>query len=570
MRITGGPLLGIVLAVAGCTERSAPTAPAVHVASVVVTPSEATIGIRASIQLTATTRAADTSVLAGRAVTWISESPAIVTVTQAGLVTGLAAGGPVTISATSEGKTGTAMITVRAAMAAVASVTVTPAQPNVLVSRTWQLTATVKDAAGNFLPDRTVTWASSNTALATVTGTGLVTGASAGSDTITATSDGVSGRAILAVKPIFAAPALAVVDAGEAYACGVTPAGAVYCWGVNRSDQLGAQATDDCTGAQDCNPAAVAVSGTITFASVSASVGSGMGYHTCGLTPEGVAFCWGYNGQGQLGNGTTADGLTPLAVAGGLIFKSLSTGAQHTCGVTLDRKPYCWGDNEVGQLGNGSTTNSSTPVPVSGGLLFDMVSAGSVTTCGLTPDGAGYCWGFNRYGQFGNGQVSDIPPPSPVPVSGGLVFASLSAGVYHTCGVSRDGAAYCWGNNRLGQLGNNSYTDSYAPVAVGGGYAFGALTASNDHTCGITASAVAYCWGWNYNGALGTGSRTDSPTPVPVSGGLVFTSLTTGNSYSCGATGDGAAYCWGLGPNGQLGNGSNTGSTVPIKVVGQP
>src|SRR2546425_101613 len=124
----------------------------------------------------------------------------------------------------------------------------------------------------------------------------------------------------------------------------------------------------------------------------------------------------------------------------------------HTCGVTTAGAAYCWGDNSNGQLGDGSTTNGSSPVPVAGGLRFAAVSAGYLHSCGVTPTGAAYCWGSNGAGQLGDGTKSDRS--NPVSMRGGVPFAAVSAGVLHTCGIMVAGATYCWGFNRNGQLGN--------------------------------------------------------------------------------------------------------------------
>ncbi|TMQ08144.1 MAG: hypothetical protein E6J91_33910 [Deltaproteobacteria bacterium] len=134
-------------------------------------------------------------------------------------------------------------------------------------------------------------------------------------------------------------------------------------------------------------------------------------------------------------------------------------------------------------------------------------------------------------------------------VLGGLTFVSVSAGAHHTCGVTNSGAAYCWGDDSAGQLGDGDSTSHLSPVAVQGGLTFASVSAGFDHTCGLTTGGVAYCWGRNDGGALGDGTTTPAfvRTPVAVSGRLTFKSLSAGFGLTCGVTNPGTAYCWGEG-----------------------
>jgi len=354
----------------------------------------------------------------------------------------------------------------------------------------------------------------------------------------------------------------ALLSAGNIHTCGVTPAGAAYCWGYNGDGELG----NETMASFSATP--VAVSGGLAFAAVSAgdAVDAG-GQHTCGITRAGAAYCWGYNGFGALGNGTTANSTTPVAVSGGLTFVAVSAGGGHTCGVTPTGAAYCWGYNSYGQLGNGTTTNSTTPVAVSGGLAFATIDAGkNVHTCGVTPAGAAYCWGYNGAGGLGNGTTTDSA--IPVAVSGGLTFAAVSGGAVHTCGVTPAGAAYCWGYNSDGELGTGTTTYSFSttPLAVSGGLVFKTLSTGGFQACGVESAGATYCWGWNMDGQLGNGTTTSSASPVAVSGGLAFTALSGGNQHTCALTQAGAAYCWGHNAYGELGNGTTIATDAPVPV----
>src|SRR5437588_8882278 len=228
----------------------------------------------------------------------------------------------------------------------------------------------------------------------------------------------------------------------------------------------------------------------LTFAQVSARE-----YYACGVTTAGAAYCWGYNGDGELGNGTTTTSPTPVAVSGGLTWAAVSAGLYHTCGVTTAGAAYCWGYNGDGELGDGTTTASTTPVAVTGGLTFAPVSGGGFSACGVTTAGAAYCWGYNGIGELGNGTTTNSA--TPVAVAGGLTWAAVSAGLYHTCGVTTAGAAYCWGNNGNGELGDGTTTASTTPVAVTGGLTFATVSAGGFSACGVTTAGAAYCWGFN-------------------------------------------------------------------------
>ena len=410
-----------------------------------------------------------------------------------------------------------------------------------------QLTAVLVDSAGSSVFGFRTTWSSDNTAVAPVSAGGVVTGAAGGTATVTATSAGFTATASVTVTAL----RFSAVSAGLNTTCGVTTVGEIWCWG-----SLGGPNTF----------VPVKIPGGLTFRSVSAGH-----YYACALTAAGVAYCWGDNSSGQLGDGTTTSRTDPVAVAGGLSFTTLSTsraGYPHTCGLTTDGSAYCWGFNNEGELGDGSTVSSSTPVAVAGGHSFAAISAGGYHTCGRTNAGTIYCWGNNSSGELGNGSftVSTVP----VAVSGGFIFSSITAGGSHTCGLTAGGAAYCWGNNTAAQLGIGASQSQFSttPLAVAGGLSFQMMSAGSAYTCGATGLGSAYCWGSIYSSSPFTDIETDLiPTAVP--GGLTFTSISVAG-HSCGLATDARAYCWGFNYEGELGNLYGFSSTSPIRVVGQP
>ena len=394
--------------------------------------------------------------------------------------------------------------------------------------------------------------------------------------------------------------AFAALSVAGGHTCGVIATGAVYCWGVNTEGQLGTATDLDC--GVRCSTIPVAVAGGLTFQSVSAG-----NFHTCGVTANGAAYCWGDNSYGVLGADTAitnpcyalpyAGGCPyPVPVAGGLTFRSISAGYEHTCGVTTQGAAYCWGANLSGALGADSATLAQncrtafgcrTPVPVSGGHNFTVVSAGKALSCGVTTGGAAYCWGSNASGELGIGTAVgpehcggfpaaplDSCSRVPVEVEPGLVFTAITALDVSACGLTIGGHAYCWGHN-AGLIGTDLVPlDSSAATPVPVGYLnYASLAAGFQYACGVRGTGAALCWGVGDNGVFGNGTTTHiSATPLGIAGGHLFQILSAANGvldHTCGLTLDGVAYCWGSNLLGELGDGSTNSSVVPVPVVGQ-
>src|SRR5450759_3959508 len=186
------------------------------------------------------------------------------------------------------------------------------------------------------------------------------------------------------------------------------------------------------------------------------------------------------------------------------------TGGYHTCALAPSGQAYCWGLNTYGELGDNTTTDRSTPIAVQQGVVtFTSITAGWGHTCGLTSAGAAWCWGYNGNGRLGDNTITLRLTPVAVQ-QGGVTFTSITAGDSHTCGLTGAGAAYCWGRNDSGPVGDNTTTDRHTPVAVQqGGVTFASITSGRWHTCGLTSAGAAYCWGWNVNGQLGDITTTD-------------------------------------------------------------
>lgn len=302
---------------------------------------------------------------------------------------------------------------------------------------------------------------------------------------------------------------VAAVVSGAAHSCALTTGGGVKCWGSNAFGALGNNATTN---------SSVPVNVVGLTSGVIAIATGGDASHTCAITSAHGLRCWGNNNYGQLGNGANANSGVPVDVTGlSAGVASVAVGQENTCARTTAGGAKCWGSNGYGQLGNGSTTGSSVPVDVSG-LTSGVasVSVGSFNTCGLTTAGGVKCWGSNVQSSLGNGSTADSSVP--VTVSGlGSGVGAISSGRYQSCALTTGGGLKCWGYNLSGQLGDASNTNHGVPVDVSGlTSGVSSVSAGFDYTCARTTAAAVKCWGLNSFGQLGNNSTANSNVPVTV------------------------------------------------------
>ena len=453
---------------------------------------------------------------------------------------------------------------------AVASVEISADSLVVEVGQPLKLNVTLRDQAGKVLTDRKVTWIVTSPASVGPGDTARMM--APGEAGLVAQVERVSASITLRAGPL----RFQQVSAGDEHTCAITAPGFAYCWGRNSRGQVGVGDTASRRSPAAVSGARIVRSLSTGSESTCALDEGGEAYcwgltrlpttggeaevhwvpflspyglftaisvgqeQWCGTDQAGL-YCWGY----------FPEPIDPLTMEGGwfldgpYIFASdppitgLSTGDRHSCGLTPDGRGICWGVNTLGQLGDGTLNHTPTIVgawpnlvfepqlaTVSTDVRFTQIASGSTHTCALDGSGGAYCWGDNREGQLGTAPGtectwSDVTGPyncrtTPAPVSGSLVFRSISAGFRFTCGITTQGGAYCWGQNAHGQLGNGGRTSATAPSPVGGGLLFEDVSAGTDHACGLTTDGRLYCWGRGLEGQLGNGQTSDALLPVAV------------------------------------------------------
>lgn len=295
------------------------------------------------------------------------------------------------------------------------------------------------------------------------------------------------------------------LSTGYYHACALTDEGRAWCWGATPAADNAGQLGNGSESEGTTSP--VSVRTDAVFSQVTAGQ-----MHTCALAPDGRVWCWGDNQWGQLGDGTTRNRSVPVPVSGDHRFASVSAGGGHTCGATASGAVLCWGDNFFGAVTGSALAH--TPDTCSGGgdrrctLLpqavaisepVERVSSGYASTCAVARDGTWYCWGGS--------QTSAAPPVllTSTPVRG------ISTGAGHWCAFTAAGEAVCRGGNGLGQLGTGDEPDfAPTPIPVSGGISFRSLATGMFHTCGISGEGFAYCWGSNHYEALGGAGATST------------------------------------------------------------
>jgi len=580
-----------------------PTPPPVQVASVAILTEAGPLSVGHTRQTAVVVKDAAGNELPGRGVVWTSSDSTVAAVSPLGAITGRKSG-TVTITAASEGHSGTVQLTVQPAggeqPAAVAAIEVSGGGKSLDVGQTTQLTAVAKDAKGNVLTDRRVAWSQTDPDVATVNSTGLVTARGPGTTSIYANSENQRAEAKITVnqppppKPAPApppAPAPVTVASVELHA----PSSTVV---AGQSIQLSARALDSKKRAIDGS--------TITWKSSNERVARVGPDGTVNALEKGTVTI---TASAEKQSASVELSVEPATVPVGSVAinapeRSLKVGETASWsavprdpkGKELQGRTIAWTSsaqqvatvNDNGQItavgpGTAMITASvegktvsekltvaaapapapapapttpavpAAPAPSAAGnaLLPSRAAVAGGFSCGITQAGGAVCWGGLH--------------PQPTAIQGTAGVTQVAVGGGHACALQSGGQVVCWGENRAGQLGNGTTKDSPVAVPVAGNLSFTFISAGGGHTCGISGGK-GYCWGKGHEGQIGDGGTSDRDKPTPVHSGEQLVSIAAGGSHSCAVTTSGKALCWGDGFSGELGFGGTESESDPTEV----
>ncbi|MFO0477358.1 MAG: T9SS type A sorting domain-containing protein [Bacteroidota bacterium] len=292
-------------------------------------------------------------------------------------------------------------------------------------------------------------------------------------------------------------------DQLEAHSMALKANGTVWSWGSNLYGGLG---NASATGTYVTAP----VQALILTAAKAISVG---GWHSAALKSDGTVWCWGWNTDGQLGDGTTTDKSIPTQVPSLTGITKIAAGTYHTLALKNDGTVWAWGDNVNGQIGNGTTgTDKTSPVQVSGLTNVVAIAAGRFFSMAVKSDGTVWTWGQNLYGQLGNGNTTDSNVPVQVSGLTGITSAVAATGAFHVHALKNDGTVWSWGRNTYGNLGNNTIVDSNVPIQMTGFTSPIGMSAGTNFSLFYKADGTMWGTGRNSSGQLGDGTATQRNT----------------------------------------------------------
>ena len=290
--------------------------------------------------------------------------------------------------------------------------------------------------------------------------------------------------------------------------------------------------------------------------------------HSLFVCNDKTAMSSGYNGMGQLGNGSFTSSNLPVAVSNLTDIKAIGAGGNHSIALKYDSTVWCWGYNSDGQLGDGTNTNRNIPVQTTAISGVTMIAGGVAHNLALRADSTVWTWGNNTYGQLGDGTIN--PSSVPVTVSALSGIIDIAGGSWHSIALKSDSTVWTWGNNQNGELGDGTTTASSVPVQVLNLTGIIAVSAGQHFSMALKSDGTVWTWGNNSFYQLGNGTTTSSSIPVQVSllTGVISIAKGSYQLHSLAIRNDSTLWTWGLNDYGALGNGTLNPSSIPLLVNG--
>ncbi|WP_273322502.1 fibronectin type III domain-containing protein [Vallitalea guaymasensis] len=289
-------------------------------------------------------------------------------------------------------------------------------------------------------------------------------------------------------------------------------------------------------------------------------------YHTIALKSDGTVWAWGYNGYGQLGDGTTTCRSIPTQIKGLTNIKTIVAGGNHNIAIKDDGTVWTWGYNCYGQLGDGTTTHRNIPTQIKGLTNIKTVVAGGDYSIAIKDDGTVWVWGCNCYGQLGDGTITSRNIPTKIEELTNI--KTIVAGSFHNIAIKNDGTVWAWGWNSYKQLGDGTTTDRLTPVQIKGLTGIKTIVVGNNHNIAIKDDETVWVWGWNGYGQLGDGTIISRNTSTQIKGLTNIKTIVTGGSHSIAIKDDGTVWACGCNRYGQLGDGTTTDKLTPVQIKG--
>jgi alpha-tubulin suppressor-like RCC1 family protein len=306
----------------------------------------------------------------------------------------------------------------------------------------------------------------------------------------------------------------------------------------------------------------------VTVSGISSVVDVATGYqHSLAVNDNGTVWAWGYNYDGELGNGTGILQTAPIEVPGLSGIDNVSAGYYHSFAVKNNGTLWAWGKNDQGQLGIGTKFNSLIAVKVDGITTVKDVAGGESHSVALKNDGTVWTWGYNGTGELGNGTTNQFPQLTPIQVGGGFSnVTAISVGRCHSLALKADGTLWAWGRNLNGQVGNGNANSQTSPIQVLTNVV--AIAAGDYHSLAIKNDGTIWAWGNNAEGQFGNFTTSTIPQTIPIQIGSLNTwSSVSAGSHSTGVMSDGSVWAWGNNTSGQLGNGLRINANLPVSVL---